>query len=105
VAQSTMYGPLGALLSEMFGTRVRYTGASLGYQLATLVGAGFSPMIASSLLAAHGGGSTPLSLLLCGGAAITALTVWRLRETHTDTLDTRTATTPADVPAAEGVRP
>ncbi|MFF7653062.1 MFS transporter [Streptomyces sp. NPDC007983] len=105
LAQSTMYGPLGALLSEMFGTRVRYTGASLGYQLATLVGAGFSPMIASSLLAAHGGGSTPLSLLLCGGAAITALTVWRLRETHTDTLDARTATTPADVPAAEGARP
>ncbi|MEU1802410.1 MFS transporter [Streptomyces sp. NPDC019937] len=105
LAQSTMYGPLGALLSEMFGTRVRYTGASLGYQLATLVGAGLSPMIASSLLAAHGGGSTPVSLLLCGGAAITALTVWRLRETHTDTLDARTATPPADVPAAEGARP
>jgi MHS family shikimate/dehydroshikimate transporter-like MFS transporter len=104
VAQSTMYGPLGALLSEMFGTRVRYTGASLGYQLATLVGAGFSPMIASSLLAAYDGSSTPLSLLLCGGAAITALTVWRLRETHTDTLDART-TTPANVPAAEGARP
>ncbi|QLH25760.1 MFS transporter [Streptomyces sp. Rer75] len=105
VAQSTMYGPLGALLSEMFGTRVRYTGASLGYQLATLVGAGFSPMIASSLLAAYGGSSTPLSLLLCGGAAITALTVWRLRETHADTLDNpTTATTSADVPAAEGVR-
>ncbi|MGR3931792.1 MFS transporter [Streptomyces sp. BRA346] len=102
VAQSTMYGPLGALLSEMFGTRVRYTGASLGYQLATLIGAGFSPMIASSLLAAYGGGSTPLSLLLCGGAAITALTVWRLRETHADTLDP--AATSADVPAAEGVR-
>jgi len=105
VAQSTMYGPLGALLSEMFGTRVRYTGASLGYQLATLVGAGFSPMIASSLLAANDGSSTPLSLLLCGGAAITALTVWRLRETHADTLDARTTSaTSADVPAAEGVR-
>ncbi|MGV9452066.1 MFS transporter [Streptomyces sp. NPDC003635] len=87
VAQSTMYGPLGALLSEMFGTRVRYTGASLGYQAATLVGAGFSPLIASSLLASNGGGSTPVSLLLCGGAAITALTVWRIRETHTDTLE------------------
>ncbi|MFD7503799.1 MFS transporter [Streptomyces sp. NPDC059850] len=105
VAQSTMYGPLGALLSEMFGTRVRYTGASLGYQLATLVGAGFSPLIASSLLAAYGGGSTPLALLLCGGAAITALTVWRLRETHADTLDDRATAPSADVPATEGVRP
>ncbi|MBC2900383.1 MHS family MFS transporter [Streptomyces sp. PSKA01] len=87
VAQSTMYGPLGALLTEMFGTRVRYTGASLGYQAATLLGAGFSPLIASSLLASNGGGSTPISLLLCGGAAITALTVWRIRETHTDALE------------------
>jgi metabolite-proton symporter len=100
VAQSTMYGPLGALLSEMFGTRVRYTGASLGYQAATLLGAGFSPLIASSLLASSGGSSTPVSLLLCGGAAITALTVWRLRETHTDTLDAPGS--PADSPTPEG---
>ncbi|MFE9397094.1 MFS transporter [Streptomyces flavidovirens] len=102
VAQSTMYGPLGALLTEMFGTHVRYTGASIGYQMATLVGAGFSPVIASSLLAAYDGSSTPLSLLLCGSAAITALTVWRLRETHADALDS-----PAhrlDTPAPEGIR-
>ncbi|WDF42799.1 MFS transporter [Streptomyces sp. T12] len=100
VAQSTMYGPLGALLSEMFGTRVRYTGASLGYQAATLLGAGFSPLIASSLLASSGGSSTPVSLLLCGGAAITALTVWRLRETHADTLDAPGS--PAHTPTPEG---
>ncbi|GHE92851.1 MFS transporter [Streptomyces fumanus] len=86
LAQSTMYAPLGALLTEMFGTEVRYTGASLGYQSATLIGAGFSPLIASSLVASGGGGSTPVSLLLCCGAAITALTVWQLRETRTNTL-------------------
>ncbi|GAB2849843.1 MFS transporter [Streptomyces deserti] len=100
VAQSTMYGPLGALLAEMFGTRVRYTGASLGYQAATLIGAGFSPLIAGSLLASTGGGSTPVSLLLCAGAAITAVTVWRLRETHTDAL--HTPAVPACAPAPEG---
>ncbi|ELS58052.1 putative major facilitator superfamily (MFS) transporter [Streptomyces viridochromogenes Tue57] len=98
VAQSTMYGPLGALLSEMFGTRVRYTGASLGYQAATLLGAGFSPLIASSLLASSGGGSAPVSLLLCGGAAITALTVWRLRETHADALDAPPSRTTTPTP-------
>lgn len=85
-AQSVMYGPLGALLTEMFGTKVRYTGASLGYQLATLIGAGFSPMIAGSLVAANGGSSTPISLLICGGAAITAVTVWFVRETHRESL-------------------
>ncbi|MEV5885803.1 MFS transporter [Streptomyces sp. NPDC052020] len=100
VAQSTMYGPLGALLTELFGTAVRYTGASLGYQAATLVGAGFSPMIAGGLLASYGGGSTPVALLLCAGAAVTALTVWRMRETHTDTLDSPMSR--ATAPAPEG---
>ncbi|MEU9173694.1 MFS transporter [Streptomyces sp. NPDC048420] len=80
ISQSLMYGPLGALFSEMFGTKVRYTGASLGYQGATLVGAGFSPMIAGSLVASSGNG-TPVALLLCGGSLITALTVWFVRET------------------------
>ncbi|EKX61890.1 MFS transporter [Streptomyces ipomoeae] len=102
IAQSVMYGPLGALLTEMFGTRVRYTGASLGYQGATLIGAGFSPMIAESLVAGNGGGSTPVSLLLCGGAAATVLALLFLRETHGDSLAERHAkhtTTEENVPA------
>ncbi|MFG2284095.1 MFS transporter [Streptomyces asoensis] len=94
VAQSLMYGPLGALLTEMFGTRVRYTGASLGYQGATLVGAGFSPMIAGSLVAGTGS-STPVSLLLCGGAAITAVTVLFVRETSRTSLTGPAATAEA----------
>ncbi|MCX4857987.1 MFS transporter [Streptomyces canus] len=85
ISQSLMYGPLGALFSEMFGTKVRYTGASLGYQSATLVGAGFSPMIAGSLVASSGNG-TPVALLLCGGSLITALTVWFVRETSRTSL-------------------
>ncbi|WP_405652600.1 MFS transporter [Streptomyces sp. NBC_00019] len=85
ISQSLMYGPLGALFSEMFGTRVRYTGASLGYQGATLVGAGFSPLIAGSLVASSGNG-TPVALLLCGGSLITALTVWFVRETSRTSL-------------------
>ncbi|MFE7843351.1 MFS transporter, partial [Streptomyces sp. NPDC057474] len=62
-------------------TKVRYTGASLGYQGATLIGAGFSPMIAGSLVAGSGN-SAPVALLLCGGAAITALTVCFVRESN-----------------------
>ena len=85
ISQSLMYGPLGALFSEMFGTRVRYTGASLGYQGATLVGAGFSPLIAGSLVAGSGNG-TPVALLLCGGSLITALTVFLVRETSRGSL-------------------
>ncbi|MEV0116737.1 MFS transporter [Streptomyces sp. NPDC050844] len=99
IAQSTMYGPLGALLTEMFGTRVRYTGASLGYQTATLLGAGFSPLIASGLLASYDT-SAPVALLLTAGAAVTALTVWRIRETSGTTLATEE---PAQVRSKEGV--
>ena len=99
IAQSTMYGPLGALLTEMFGTRVRYTGASLGYQTATLLGAGFSPLIASSLLASYDT-SAPVALLLTAGAAVTALTVWRIRETSGTTL---AAEEPAQDRPKEGV--
>jgi MFS transporter, MHS family, shikimate and dehydroshikimate transport protein len=54
--QPAMYGPLAAFISEMFGTRSRYTGASLGYQLSATLGAGLAPLIASSLLSAGGGG-------------------------------------------------
>ncbi|MEV4331949.1 MFS transporter [Streptomyces sp. NPDC049597] len=83
VVQSAMYAPLGPLLSEMFGTRVRYTGASLGYQLAALTGGGFTPLLAGSLLSASGGvSSTPLVAVavLCG--LVTALAVWRTAETR-----------------------
>ncbi|MEU9187417.1 MFS transporter [Streptomyces sp. NPDC048484] len=101
VAQSTMYGPLGALLTEMFGTRVRYTGASLGYQMATLIGAGFSPLIAGSLVAANNGSGTPVAVLLCAGGAITALAVWRIRETNHDPLAERRLVppTPEGIPS------
>jgi MFS transporter, MHS family, shikimate and dehydroshikimate transport protein len=45
-----MYGPQAAFLSELFGTRVRYSGASLGSQLASVVAGGLSPFIATALL-------------------------------------------------------
>ncbi|WP_395311497.1 MFS transporter [Mycobacterium sp. AMU20-3851] len=79
--QSMMYAPLGALFSEMFGTAVRYTGASMGYQLAALLGAGFTPLIASSLHA-DGVSRTPLVVLAAGCGLVTFLAVWRISETR-----------------------
>ncbi|CCW14796.1 permease of the major facilitator superfamily [Rhodococcus aetherivorans] len=52
VCQSATYGPMAAYIAEQFGTAARYTGASLGYQGATLLGAGFTPVILASLQAA-----------------------------------------------------
>ncbi len=50
-----MYGPQAAYFSELFDTRLRYGEASIGYQLASVVGGGSSPLIATSLLALGGG--------------------------------------------------
>lgn len=80
VVQSAMFAPLGALLSEMFGTSVRYTGASMGYQLAALIGGGFTPLLASALLAG-GPTSVPLIILAMCCGVVTIVSIYRLEET------------------------
>ncbi|MEU7810902.1 MFS transporter [Pseudonocardia sp. NPDC049154] len=49
-----LYGPMAAFFTEMFSTGVRYSGASVGYQLGAVIGGGFAPLIAASLLAWSG---------------------------------------------------
>jgi MFS family permease len=73
ILQSLTFGPMAAFLSENFGTTSRYTGASLGYQIAALLGAGFTPVIASSIFAAGGGVITGVIWFLIGGCALSAL--------------------------------
>lgn len=85
LAQSAMFAPLGALLSEMFGTSVRYTEASMGYQFAALLGGGFTPLVASALLV-DGPTSTPLILLAVGCGLVTAACIYRVRETSGEDL-------------------
>lgn len=46
-----MYGPQAALFAELFPAEMRYSGASLGYQVGVLLGGGFAPLIATSLIA------------------------------------------------------
>lgn len=60
VCQSLTFGPMAAFVSEQFGTKARYTGASLGYQMGSLLGAGFTPVIVASLVAASGGSVAPV---------------------------------------------
>ncbi len=77
-----MFAPLAPLLSEMFGTAVRYTGVSLAYQVASLIGAGLTPLVASTLVAVFGGSSLPLSVAMAVAAMITMVAVWRTAETR-----------------------
>jgi MFS transporter, MHS family, shikimate and dehydroshikimate transport protein len=75
-----MYGPQGAYFSELFGTRVRYSGASLGYQLASVFAGGVAPRIATALLAA--GGSSLVALYVVGMGLITVVATLLARETR-----------------------
>ena len=50
VCHDMMYGPQAAFIAESFPTRLRYSGASLGYQLASVVAGGPAPLIAAWLL-------------------------------------------------------
>lgn len=84
---AAMYGPQAAFFSELFGTRVRYSGASLGYQLASPLAGGLAPMIATALLAWSGGRPWPVAVYLCGMAVITLVSVWLAEETHRKRLD------------------
>jgi metabolite-proton symporter len=50
IFHAAMYGPQAAFISEMFPTKVRYTGASMGYQLAGIIGGALAPIISVALL-------------------------------------------------------
>jgi MFS family permease len=56
IPHDVMYGPQGALIAECFTPRLRYSGASIGYQLASVIAGGPAPLIATALLAATGSG-------------------------------------------------
>jgi MFS transporter, MHS family, shikimate and dehydroshikimate transport protein len=79
IGHDLMYGPQAAYFSELFGTRVRYSGASLGYQLASVFAGGFAPLIATALLAA--GGSSLVALYVTGLGVITVVATLFARET------------------------
>jgi len=56
IPHDVMYGPQGALIAECSTPRLRYSGSSIGYQLASVVAGGPAPLIATALLAATGSG-------------------------------------------------
>ena len=87
IGHAAMYGPQAAFFSELFGTRVRYSGASLGYQLASPLAGGMAPIIATWLLQKSGGAPWPVAVYLMAMAVVTLICVWLARETHRGALD------------------
>jgi metabolite-proton symporter len=85
-SHAAMYAPQAAFLSELFGTRVRYSGASLGAQLSSVLAGGLSPIIATALLT-YGYGRGALALYLIGMAVITIISVIIATETLRHDID------------------
>lgn len=71
---SMMYGPQAALFAELFLKSVRYSGASLGYQIGSVVGGGFAPIIATALFARYQS-SVPISIYLAAMCLISFVSV------------------------------
>ncbi len=87
VGHSAMYGPQAAFFSELFGGQVRYSGASLGYHLASPLSGGLAPLIAAAMLQWTDGKPWPIAVYLLVMAAITITSVWLAAETHREELD------------------
>lgn len=65
IPHNMMYGPQAALIAESFTGRLRYSGASLGYQLASVIAGGPAPLIAAWLFAQYGSGYAIAGYILC----------------------------------------
>ena len=80
VIHAFMYAPQPAIMAEMFPTRMRYSGVSLGYQVTSIVAGSLAPIIAVKLLEVYDS-SVPIALYLAGAAVVTLIAVYFTRET------------------------
>jgi metabolite-proton symporter len=76
-----LYSVQASLIPELFPTRLRYTGASLGYQIASPVAGGLAPIIAATLVQFTPGHYWPLALYVITICVISVICVWLLAET------------------------
>jgi MFS family permease len=91
VLYSMIYGPMAAFLAEQYPPRSRYTGISLSYQLASLIGAGFTPVILASLYAASGKDIGPVIWFIMGMCVISTVAIFLTRETKDNDIMTGAA--------------
>jgi MHS family shikimate/dehydroshikimate transporter-like MFS transporter len=76
-----MFGPESAYFPELFGSRVRYSGASFGFQASAAIGGGFAPLIATAM-AGYFGGTGGVSVMMIILALITLAAALAARETR-----------------------
>ncbi|AEV83630.1 MFS transporter [Actinoplanes sp. SE50] len=83
-AHAAMYGPQAAFVAELFATRLRYSGASMGYQIAGILGGALAPIIAIKLVASTGG-ALAVSAYVAGALLLTLVALAFAPETSRDT--------------------
>ncbi|WP_046862655.1 MFS transporter [Microvirga massiliensis] len=105
IPHDMMYGPQAALIAECFTARLRYSGASLGYQLASVIAGGPAPLIATALFAHFRSGyAIAAYIFICGLVSIAAtmmLPDYTNRDIH-DEYDLPGGSRPAGPLAAKG---
>jgi len=67
IFHDAIYGPQAVYFSELFGTKVRLSGANIGYAIGSVLSGGFAPMIATALLAANDGKTWGISTYIVRG--------------------------------------
>jgi MHS family shikimate/dehydroshikimate transporter-like MFS transporter len=81
IGHALLYSVQASLIPELFGTRVRCTGASIGYQLAVPLSGGIAPIIATLLMNAYPDHYWPLAAYIIINSLISLTCVWYLAET------------------------
>ncbi|MBA6439591.1 MFS transporter [Streptomyces sp. GMR22] len=81
IGHGAMIGTQPAFFTELFASRVAYSGLALGHELASMIVGGFSPIVATALLA-WAGASWPIALFLIGMGAVTVFAVAAAPETN-----------------------
>lgn len=82
---SLMYAAQPAIMAEMFPTRMRYSGVSLGYQVTAIVAGSWAPLIGTALLREYEAWQ-PIALYICASAAISLIAALVMRETKGSSL-------------------
>ncbi len=75
------FGPMGAMLPEMFPTNVRYTGSAISYNVSSILGAALAPIIAVALWAQAGGSTWLVGVCLAGASVLTLISLLLTKET------------------------
>ena len=86
VLHDAVYGPQAVYYSEMFGSKVRLSGASIGYQIGAVLAGGFSPLIATYLLAKFDGQYWPIGIYLSVLGIISIISTLYAKETYRGSL-------------------